>query len=77
MGPQAAKTQAHDCHKYLDPQLGLSQADSCQIPVNGIPGLQLNYPVIKTPNLTAIPTMGPNYPPGNSIRITEGLRGYT
>ena len=67
-----AKTQAHECHKYLDPRLSLSQADSCQIPTNGIPGLQSNYPVIKTPNLTAIPTKDPNYPLGDSIRITRG-----
>ena len=28
-------------------------------------------------NLTAIPAKGPNYPPGHSIRITQGLGGYT
>ena len=77
MGPRVAKTQAHECHKYLDPRLSLSQADSCQIPANGILGLQSNYPVIKTPNLIAIPAKGPNYPPGDSIRITRGLGGYT
>ena len=76
MGPRAAKTQAHECHKYLDPRLSLSQANSCQIPVNGIPRLQSNYPIIKTPNLTAIPTKGPNYPLGDSIQITRGLGGY-
>ena len=45
--------------------------------MNGIPGLQSNYPVIKTPNLKAIPAKGLNYPPGDSIQITRGLGGYT
>ena len=29
------------------------------------------------PNLTAIPAKGPNYPQGDSIRITRGLGGCT
>ena len=41
--------------------------------MNGIPRLPLNYLVVKTPNLTAIPAMGPNYPSGDSIQITQGL----
>jgi hypothetical protein len=45
--------------------------------MNGIPGFPLNYLINKTPNLTAIPTKGLNYPLGDSIKITRGLRGYT
>ena len=45
--------------------------------MNEIPGFPLSYLVVKIPNLTAIPAKGPKYPPGDSIRITRGLRGYT
>ena len=42
--------------------------------MNGIPGFPLNYLVVKTLNLTAIPAKGLNYPLGDSIQITWGLQ---
>ena len=60
--PRAAKTQAHEPQGSLDPQSSLNWADLGRIPTNRKPGFPLNYLVIKTSNLTAIPTKGPNYP---------------
>ena len=77
MGPRATKTQAHEPQGSLDPRSSINRVDPGRIPTNEISGFPLNYPVVKTPNLTAIPTNGPNYPPSDSIRITRGLGGYT
>ena len=73
MGPRVAKTQAHEPQGSLDPRSSLNQAKPGRILANGIPGFPLSYPIVKTPNLTAIPVKGLNYPPGDSIQNTRGL----